>query len=1396
MFKNDAFSIKKKSKAKRKNKFPKTDFKFLPFYLFFCIFIIPAISEGNKKYNRKLENSEVITLKVSEPGEQYVIWSRFYKLPNIEYINEAGATTTLSSQSKLNIPNNNYEVKLKWDEVLTKCANMFVNLTNIVEIDFSDFHTSSVDDMSGMFEGCKKLRIINFGEYFITSSTKSMARMFANCSSLVSLDLSKFQTSNVKNIENMFEGCSTLTSLDLSYFDTSSVERMDFTFLNCRALTYLDVSSFVTSKVVRFDYIFSFCSSLKSLSITNFDTSNGQNFEKMFYGCHALETIDVSKFNTAKAHNFNFMFKECETITILDLRSFDTSSVTDYSDIFSGCISLTSIDVSSFRTTNAKKMNKMFKNCKSLTCLDISNFDTSKVTKLESFFEGCINLLTIDVTNFRTSSCFDMGGMFNGCQSITTLDVTKFDTSIVTNMASMFSSCIKLTSLDLSNFITSKVKRMNSMFEYSNKLEKLNLANFETGALETMYATFHNCSSLTFLDISKFDTKLVTTMELTFCNCTSLTTLDITHFDTSKVKNMNNMFCFCALESLNLNNFKTQLVEDMGSMFISCTRLQSLDLSNFDTSKVNNMESMFDNCLSITSIDVTKFDTSKVTNMNSIFSNCQNLNNLDLSSFNTENVDTMNSMFEFCSSLTSLNLSNFDISKVTDMSSLFEECINLEYINIEKFKEGSNVDVNNLLKGVREDIAFCIKDINLSQKVFEEFEKKLCEYYDCDYNWRENKILSNFNCEKDVDTEGGIPPEDVTEDVTEGVTEDVTEDEFFKYRDENTSIYAYELEDLDELIDQYPNLTLIDIPDEEKKKLLDSFGLDEDEELYVYIVDTPSDDPKTATSDYEYKFFTKNGTELNLSKINDDITIIVNVPIRDLDLANFDYALEFDKYGYDIYDKNSEFYIDPCTAAFIHRNDIPLKDRKRDIYPNVTICKGGNCHYKSANLDQKRIVCECNINADKINETEEDDYMEEVDVGNYILDNINYKIIKCYPLELKWKNLVKNPAFYIIVLSYLLVLIFYIKFMCCGLKILKTEIYDQFTIMAKLRGFVAKDINELKKRYCHHHHKLIGNPLKKVKKGKKKKIKAKKRNNNQHLKETDFPSEKARAIKSDSQAQSKNYLINKNIGLSKVKKKPSKFSKVIGKKTYKTKSILKSIKINDIDINNLILKDDIDEYMRVSYDKALLQKKIGFCLFFYSLLFYKIDGFHLLRKNNFFRDLCVGHIITGLILIFFFNAFFYSDEIVSHKYHSNGQLDFAVTLGLCVVSILLTFIIIYYLKRCRVLKRMMIKIIEIKNEEQYLKEIKKFIKSAKIQATIAFIFESIIISWGYFYIVLFFIIYYQSRKDVTINFLFTILAKLIISLIFILIILLMRTIAVNSKISCLYSVSKFLYEIF
>ena len=168
-------------------------------------------------------------------------------------------------------------------------AAMFKSCSGLTGLDVSSFNTSNVTDMHDMFRGCNKLTSLNVSS-FNTSNVKRMDAMFYGCSGLTSLDVSNFNTSNVVRMTRtvdtvlnyytgyssgeevqipesnklirfgMFAQCSSLTSLDLSSFNTSQVTDMRGLFEGCKKLTSLNVSSFNTSNVKYMDGMFKDCS--------------------------------------------------------------------------------------------------------------------------------------------------------------------------------------------------------------------------------------------------------------------------------------------------------------------------------------------------------------------------------------------------------------------------------------------------------------------------------------------------------------------------------------------------------------------------------------------------------------------------------------------------------------------------------------------------------------------------------------------------------------------------------------------------------------------------------------------------------------------------------------------------------------------------------------------------------------------------------------------------------------------------------------------------------------------------------------------------------------------------------------------------------------------------------
>jgi surface protein len=105
--------------------------------------------------------------------------------------------------------------------------------------------------------------------------------MFYGCSSLTTLDVSKFNTSGVTSqMTNMFNGCSSLKSLDLSNWNTSTVNQMNNMFYGCSELTELTLGNWNTSKVNTMRSMFYGCTNLATLDVS---------------GCPALETLAATR---------------------------------------------------------------------------------------------------------------------------------------------------------------------------------------------------------------------------------------------------------------------------------------------------------------------------------------------------------------------------------------------------------------------------------------------------------------------------------------------------------------------------------------------------------------------------------------------------------------------------------------------------------------------------------------------------------------------------------------------------------------------------------------------------------------------------------------------------------------------------------------------------------------------------------------------------------------------------------------------------------------------------------------------------------------------------------------------------------------------------------------------
>lgn len=573
-----------------------------------------------------------------------------------------------------------------------------------------------INDMCEMFLGCGKFLGFNWcpeaDEPFArTGEVISTTRMFANCDSLMSVDMSRFNTKNVKNMDYMFQNCLSLTKLNISHYgdvkyewDTSNVTNMTSMFEGCASVEWLPVDVFKMMSVEYTDRMFKSCISLRNIKFND----------------HSELMLDYH-FPYRHLKNTNEMFENCKNLESIDISHFDISHITAYHDEKSDEF--------------ISEMRDMFKDCRSLESIHLENLCTyerehDSELVFRTFFEtlrsGAPNLKYIRIPHFNNRGDLeynteeDISGLFENLTELIEVDLSEWKTKNVTDMSRMFKGCAKLESINIDGWDLSRVIYADSMFEDCNSMSSIMLEDKPFEKIASANQMFKNCSNLMelrFNDGCIFES-LAAANEM-FYGCENMNSLEIPNFDVRRIgasfimsgmeveTDMLDMFANCRrLETLKLNNFKidnevsipsdipvgtkTEFGDYRFEYFFLCLHagapcLKHIEMRDFDNPQLTSMKGMFRHFNNVESIDLSWCSTENITDMSEMFYGCSSLGELELTSFNTSKVKTMAGMFANCNNLYDLNISSFDTSEVTNMSNMFNGCSKLYILNLSSF---------------------------------------------------------------------------------------------------------------------------------------------------------------------------------------------------------------------------------------------------------------------------------------------------------------------------------------------------------------------------------------------------------------------------------------------------------------------------------------------------------------------------------------------------------------------------------------------------------------------------------------------------------------------------------------------------------------------------------------
>jgi hypothetical protein len=636
---------------------------------------------------------------------------------------------------------------------------------------------------------------------------------------------------------------------------------------------------------------------------------------------------------------------------------------------------------------------------------------------------------------------------------------------------------------------------------------------------------------------------------------------------------------------------------------------------------------------------------------------------------------------------------------------------------------------------------------------------------------------------------------------------------------ENCSIiyYCYSSNtDMDSLFRINSKLTFINLK-ACKNSLINNNLLDEDSDLLII-----GKQNLNHSNLFEYDLYENNGNKINNLSVCDNSKIEMISPIDDSDI--YDKALALDQQGYDIFNLSSSFYYDICLPVYLNNSDVTLNVRQNDIKPKEnSICLDG-CIYNGVNLTTKRISCLCDMDFYKQNETKDDNIMEEVDENffSYILNMINYKIIKCYRLFSVQINYYQNYGFYIGTSIFFIIFLLFIIYLINWSKTIKIKyLRKEPNNKEKLLGLnndsnnisdnpsnsgnmIDSDTNINKKSFS-----LFNNDNNNKLRIKSRKCRAHKKNKNKVILELNPPIKKNETNKRKKKSHKnifKDKTIN-DINLENIINKES--TNIIMKKNFvlsdeKMKKQDK-IQINTKDINsnkkNKKLKEDglnID-YNELTFNEAMINDKRNIIKMFVSYFNSKLDIIQIIFFPNEFShiSLTFSSYLFELLLDLTLNALLFSDDVISQKYYNNGDLLFITSNILSIASNIITSLIIYLTSNLiKYEATLETALKETNNKKIFFQIFVKIYYFIKLKIRIFYSIVLIISLLCIYYLFIFFAIFKKIQKNLFVNYIIGIVWGLGYKVVFCLIITILRKISLIKRYKRLYLIAKFIDDKF
>ena len=247
--------------------------------------------EFSKFVTPKLKNIRALFCKCVNITEIPDLTNIFNKNDNINNITNISMLFN-GCKNLLSINGNNW-----YGNKIHDMSYAFNRCEKLASINLGYISTNNVTNMCGLFNGCISLtKIPSVIKNSKIENVEDISIMFQDCTGLESVELSNFNTTKVKDMDGVFSGCSKLKKkVNLKNWSTANVQGMIGMFKNCTALTEVTLPGKMNlGKVKNASGMFYGCENLKTINnIDNLKFSNTDvKVENFFDNCKQLDKKD------------------------------------------------------------------------------------------------------------------------------------------------------------------------------------------------------------------------------------------------------------------------------------------------------------------------------------------------------------------------------------------------------------------------------------------------------------------------------------------------------------------------------------------------------------------------------------------------------------------------------------------------------------------------------------------------------------------------------------------------------------------------------------------------------------------------------------------------------------------------------------------------------------------------------------------------------------------------------------------------------------------------------------------------------------------------------------------------------------------------------------------------